>query len=131
MKRKIKWIESDPLPEILADKLSLSRVFRNLVDNALNYGGESLSEIRIEYEESDAFHIFSISDDGVGIKEKNRQKIFEVFQRDETSKGVAGSGLGLAIVKEIVERHDGNVFLADDRKNGATFRISIAKLQKK
>ena len=130
-KRKIRWIEPDFLPEITADSLSLMRVFRNLVDNALKYGGESLSKIKIEYEENDAFHIFFLSDDGVGIKGKNREKIFEVFHRDETSKGVAGSGLGLAIVKELVARHHGNVCLADDTENGTTFRIAIAKLQEK
>ena len=129
--RDIKWIESDAFPEIVADRLSIFRVFRNLVDNALNYGGESLSEIRIDYEESDAFHIFSISDDGVGIKGKNREKIFEIFQRDVSSKGIAGSGLGLAIVKELVERHHGNVCLADETESGTTFRIAIAKLQEK
>lgn len=125
--RQINWSEPDALPEIWADRMALSRVFRNLVDNALKYGGEELLKIKIGYEENGEFHIFSISDDGVGIKVEDKEKIFEVFQRNETSKGTAGSGLGLAIVKEIAQRHGGQVWIDSQREKGATFYISISK----
>ncbi len=108
--RQIKWLEPDTLPDIMADRLSLSRVFQNFVDNALKYGGKELSEIKIGYEEMDGYHVFSFSDDGVGIK-KGKEKIFDPFQRNKTSEGTDGSGLGLAIVKEIAERHQGQVWI--------------------
>lgn len=125
--RQIKWSEPSTLPEIMADKLALLRVFRNFVDNSLKYGGVEMPEIRIRYKENESFHIFSFSDDGVGIRAEDKEKIFELFQRSETSKGTTGSGLGLAIVKEIAERHNGRVWLDTDRKQGTMFYIAISK----
>ncbi len=125
--RQIAWSEPEAMPKIWADRISFSRVFRNLVDNALKYGGEELHEIKIEYNENGEFHIFSISDDGVGIKAGDEGKIFEVFQRNETSKGTDGSGLGLAIVKEIAQRHGGQVWLKNHGEKGTAFYISISK----
>ena len=126
-RRRIRWSEPDILPEITADRLGLIRIFRNFVDNALKYGGDNLLEIKIGYKEDKAFHLFSFSDDGVGIKEEDKEKIFKRFQRNETSKGKAGSGLGLAIVKEIAERHQGEAWAETNTNKGTTFYISISK----
>jgi len=52
------------IPEIKADKLSILRALRNLVDNALKYGGDDLSQINIGYEKFDEFHLLFIRDDG-------------------------------------------------------------------
>jgi len=125
--RHIKWSEPENMPEITADKLSLLRVFRNLTDNALKYGGEELSQITVGYEEDKAFHVFSFSDDGVGIKEEDNKKIFEIFQRYETSRGTSGSGLGLAIVKEVAARHQGETWMANNGRKGASFFMSVSK----
>lgn len=104
------------------------RIFRNLVDNALKYGGEQLGEIRIGYTDSDERHLFSVSDDGVGVSLEDSEKIFGLFQRDgRTATGIEGSGLGLAIVKEIVERHRGTVWAEPGIERGTTFYFSIAK----
>ncbi len=126
-KRRIRWSEPDILPEITADRLGLMRIFRNFVDNALKYGGENLHEIEIGYKEDKAFHVFFFSDDGVGIKGGDKEKIFKLFQRNETSKGKPGSGLGLAIVKEIAERHQGEAWMETNTNKGTTFCISISK----
>ena len=126
-KRDIRWSEPDSLPEIVADKLSLIRVFSNFIDNSLKYGGDDLHEIKMRYEEDDSSHIFSFSDDGVGIKEEAKEKIFEIFKRDETARGKPGSGLGLAIVKEIAASHKGRVWLDTDQKKGVVFYFSVSK----
>ncbi|MBW2615228.1 MAG: HAMP domain-containing histidine kinase [Deltaproteobacteria bacterium] len=125
--RRIRWSEPEIFPEIVADKLALSSVFRNFVDNALKYGGDDLCEIKIGYKENRSFHTFSFSDDGIGMKEGDEAKIFKVFQRNETSKGTDGSGLGLAIVKEIAKRHQGRVWVDTGTQKGTTFYISISK----
>lgn len=125
--RQINWVEPDRIPKIKADRMSILRVFRNLVDNALKYGGEQLSEIRIGYAQNDEFHILSVSDNGVGIKDGDCEKIFGLFQRNQTSRGVEGTGLGLAIVKEIAEKHQGKVWAEPGLKNGATFYLYISK----
>lgn len=126
-KRRIRWSEPDILPEITADRLDLVRILRNFVDNTLKYGGDNLHEMRIGYKEDETFHVFSFSDDGVGIKGEDGEKLFKLFQRSETSKGKTGSGLGLAIVKEIAERHRGEVWVETNTKKGVTFYISISK----
>ena len=125
--RKIRWSVSGALPEIIADELALSRGFRNLVENSLKYGGEDLCEIKIRHEQDDLFHIFSISDDGVGIKMEDREKVFDIFQRHETSRGTSGAGLGLAIVREVVKRHQGKVWIDPSGGKGLTICVSISK----
>jgi len=125
--RQIEWLEPRAMIEIKADKLSLLRIFRNLVDNALKYGGKDLSEIRFEYRESEGFHTFSVSDNGVGIEGEDYEKIFALFQRDAKSKGVEGAGLGLAIVREITEQHGGKVWIESGKEGGTTFHVSLAK----
>jgi len=125
--RGVVWREVRNLPEIVGDRMAISRVFRNFVDNALKYGGANLRNIRIGYKEDPEFHVFSFSDDGAGIKEKDRDKIFERFHRNGSSKGISGSGLGLAIVREVAERHDGGVWVDPEATPGATFYMTISK----
>ncbi len=126
-KREIVRAGRAPLPPIVADRIALTRIFRNLIDNALKYGGPKMTQICIGHNEEDAHHILSFCDNGVGISKDGRQKIFDMFQREETSKGVAGSGIGLAIVKEIAERHGGKAWLVCEEGEGASFYISISK----
>ena len=125
--RQIDWSQPENLPEIKVDKLSIIRVIRNLVDNAIKYGGDHLREIKIGYRESDKTHILSVTDDGIGLKAEDSEEIFEMFKRKKTSKGIQGTGLGLAIVKEIVERHGGKVWIEPGAEKGTTFSISISK----
>jgi len=130
--RHINWIEPKEDHLIRADRLSITRVLRNLVDNALKYGGDNLSEIMIGYREDEDFYIFSVGDDGVGIKKDQYEKIFRVYQREKTSKGIAGTGLGLAVVKEVAKRHGGKVWAEPGPEKGTTFYVAISKkLQEK
>ncbi len=97
------------------------------MDNALKYGGDDLSEIRIEHKASDEFDTLSVSNDGVLIRRSDSEDIFGPFQRHKTSRGVQGSGLGLAIVKEIAEQHEGRVWVGSDSKKWSTFYVSISR----
>ena len=81
----------------------------------------------IEYLGDEAYHYFSFSDDGMGIKKKDKERIFGRFQRSELSRGTAGSGLGLAIVKEIAKGHQGRVWVSDNEEKGVTFHISVSR----
>lgn len=124
--RKIHWKEPESLPLIHADRLALIRMFRNLVDNAIKYGGTDLTSIDIGYRESEDYHILSVKDDGAGMKGKSRE-LFNAFRREESSRGTSGNGLGLAIVKELARQHKGDVWLEDTSCKGSTFCISISK----
>ena len=125
--QSINLIEPEERREVRADRLCLERMFRNLLDNALKYGGDNLSEIRIEYEELEGYHIFSVSNNGQGMIEKDTDKIFKIFQRSSASNKIEGAGLGLAIVKEIVERHGGRLTVKEGNMAGVTFYCSISR----
>lgn len=126
-RRRIRWVEPEADLVFNADRLSVLRVFRNFVDNALKYGGDQLSEIRIGCQERDDFHVFSVTDDGQGVNEKDAKRIFQAFQRNGGPGEVEGAGLGLAIVKEIADQHRGWVWMEPGKENGTAFYLSIAK----
>lgn len=123
----IRWLQPEIMPAIRADRLSLIRALRNLVDNALKYAGNDLSEIKITIGASPQFHILSVSDNGVGIKQEDAKRIFQPFERNVSSQNIQGTGLGLAIVKEIAEQHRGRVWVEQGGQGGMTVSISISK----
>jgi len=125
--RGIQWMEPESMPEIRVDRLSILRVLRNFVDNALKHGGDGLSEITVGYERADQFHVLFVGNDGAGIKSEDMEKIFGPFQRHETRGVVEGAGLGLAIVKEVAEQHGGKVWVDSGPGKGPTFYISISR----
>jgi len=123
----IKLSQPDRLPEIKADRLSMIRIIRNLVDNASKYGGEKLSRIVFDHKENETHHIFSVADDGAGLQKEELEGLFEAFKRKKSAQGIQGTGLGLAIVKEIMARHGGDAWAEPGVKQGVTFYFSISK----
>lgn len=119
----------DP-PVVWADRLGLMRVFENLVDNALKYGGPNLSRIEVAHHETESHHVFSVSDNGVGLTPAQAEKIFDAFSRSETSRGSQGSGLGLGIVKAVASRHGGEAWVECAPGKGCTFYFSVLKRAK-
>jgi PAS domain S-box-containing protein len=125
--RGIRWIQPQTPLTITGDRVSLQRIFRNLVDNALKYGGEKLSRLVFDYhEETKEYHVI-VADDGTGIPMDDAERLFELFQRHDTARTILGAGLGLAIVREIVGRHGGAVWLETGNTGGAVFHLTIAK----
>lgn len=125
--RSIKFHAPESLPNIKADRISIVRVLRNFIDNALKYGGQKLTEIEVGYKETDDYHILCVKDDGNGIKQQDSRGIFKMFKRKNSSLDIKGTGLGLAIVKEIAEQHQGKVWIEHGLTRGVTFCISISK----
>jgi PAS domain S-box-containing protein len=125
--RQIEWVYPDFLPVIRADRISIIRALRNLVDNALKYGGENLSKIEFGYRISAEFHEISIADNGVGIEAEDCDTLFLPFARKLSSAKVEGAGLGLAIVKEVAELHGGKVWSRTTPGTGVTFCMAISR----
>ena len=125
--RGIRWLEPENLPEIRADRLSLLRVLRNLIDNALKYAGDDLSEIMVGHSESEDAHVLFLTNNGATISDEVSEKIFQPFERDKPSAAIKGVGLGLAIVRELAERHGGKAWVRSSEDEGTTFFISISK----
>lgn len=116
------------LPRVLADKTSISQVFFNLIDNAVNYTGQGGSVIIEALSENDFVRV-NVKDSGIGISEKDIPRVFERFYRVDKarSRESGGTGLGLSIVKHIVEDHGGKVFVESLIGQGSTFSFTIPK----
>ena len=125
--RHIHWSEPEHLPAIRVDRVSLERVFRNLVDNTLKYGGKGLKNIRIDLRETKLSWIISVSDDGKGINTENPDRVFGLYRRIDSGRKTHGLGLGLAIVKEIAEKHKGEVKVEPGPLGGASISVSFSK----
>lgn len=125
--RSIQWHEFQDNPKIRMDRSAIVRVFRNLIENTLKYGGENLSEIWIGYKSTPSYHIISVKDNGVGMRAEDKEIVFKPFERSKSSNGKHGSGLGLAIVREIAANHKGEVWVEPSKKNGITFYFAISK----
>ena len=95
------------------DYEKMSRVFSNIIDNAVKYRSENKPVLEITTFTRDKGVYVCISDNGIGIEEKELKNVFEGFYRVDSSRSIKGSGLGLGIVKQIVEKHGGKIWLLD------------------
>src|SRR5262249_34261122 len=95
------------LPDLTADRTGMEQIFGNIVGNAVVYlAPERAGEIEITGERRLRETIYHIRDNGVGIAEDDRQKVFELFRRAGRPT-VPGEGIGLAYVQALVRRHQG------------------------
>lgn len=114
---------------ILGNHSVFFSIWRNLIENAVNYAGDGI-RIRIEnYLEDESFLYFSFSDNGSGIDEKHLTRVFERFYRVDSgrSRSMGGSGLGLSIVKNGVMFHKGEISVKNLKGGGLEFIFSICK----
>lgn len=102
------------LPEISLKRLSLKRMFMNLIGNAVRHGG---GKIDVESGLKDGEILVTVADRGPGLTEEEMYALFQPFARGDESRSTQGSGLGLAIVKRIVDMHHGRVTL-ENREGG-------------
>jgi two-component system phosphate regulon sensor histidine kinase PhoR len=123
-------LEASP-STLLADKLHLTNVFFNLLDNAIKYNRQQ-PVIQISTSLINGNMVIKIKDNGIGIKPDDQKKIFHRFYRVPTGNlhDVKGFGLGLSYVKLIVEAHKGKITLTSDSDKGSCFSIALP-MQKK
>jgi PAS domain S-box-containing protein len=120
-------IEIGELPIIKANRIQLFQLFQNLIGNALKYHSGESPLIQIQGWEEENEYVFSVKDNGIGIKPIFFEKIFVLFQRLHHKTEYSGTGIGLAICKKIVERHGGKIWLESEPGKGSCFYFSISK----
>lgn len=113
--------------EIQYDEDRMIQVFTNLISNAIKFCEPNIGVIEIDYFLENNFLQISISDNGKGVLEEDQDFIFEKFYQSKNQNIIKpiGTGLGLAITKQIIEKHQGKIWLDTEYKNGAKFHIKI------
>jgi chemotaxis family two-component system sensor kinase Cph1 len=125
MKAKKAVLEIGTLPTVKADAEQLMQLFLILLNNALKFNAGNPPRINIGAEQNDAYWIFSIRDNGIGIPAEFYDRIFKPFQRLHTESEYEGIGMGLSLAKKIAERHGGRVWVESVLGKGSCFMFSI------
>ncbi len=114
------------LPEICADRERVLQVMMNVVSNAIKYTPDG-GHIAISAGQTGARVWMEVADNGIGIPEEDRARVFERFYRVDKarSRQSGGTGLGLSIAKEIMDRHEGYLGLVDKTGPGTTVRMEL------
>ena len=119
-------VDTAGLPQVLADRERVIQVMMNIVSNAIKYtpDGGNIA-IRAGRERNRVWMV--VDDDGIGIPEEDRPRIFERFYRVDKarSRQSGGTGLGLSIAKEIVDRHRGRLAILDKDGPGLAVRLDL------
>ncbi len=121
---------SESLPLIMGDRGRIEQVMLNVLGNAVKYTPDG-GHIRVTAGDMGGRVWMEVSDDGIGIPEADRSRIFERFYRVDKarSRESGGTGLGLSIATEIVQRHNGSLFLVDRDGPGTTVRLELPVTQ--
>jgi two-component system, OmpR family, phosphate regulon sensor histidine kinase PhoR len=111
---------------LFGDKMHLTNIFYNLIDNALKYSRET-PEIKVSTESDKDYIKIKVQDNGIGIRKEDIRKIFETFYRVPTGNihNVKGFGLGLSYVKIVVEKHQGHIELQSEINKGSIFIVYL------
>lgn len=118
-------IACDPLPIVLADSSQITRLFQNLLENALKFRSEAIPTIRVTASRMGKEWVISVADNGIGLDPVHSERVFQVFQRLHDRSKYSGTGIGLAIAKKIVERYGGRIWVESEPGKGATFRFTL------
>jgi two-component system sensor histidine kinase SenX3 len=112
--------------DVLGDEDLLITAIRNLLENAVAYSPERTRVVVSTRRDGERVEI-SVADQGIGIPERDLQRIFERFYRVDParSRATGGTGLGLAIVKHVMAAHGGSVTVRSVEGEGSTFAISL------
>jgi len=114
------------LPAVLADETQLRQVLQNLVGNALKFHAAGRTPtVLVRAERTGNMVIFHVRDNGIGIPERQFERIFGIFERLHSKDEIPGSGIGLAIVRRIIEEHGGHVWVESTVSEGTTFHFTL------
>jgi len=125
MKERQATVTIGPLPQVVADRMAMEQIMSNLLSNAVTYLRPGCpGEIEITGEAGTDEITYHIRDNGRGIAEEDRYKVFEPFRR-AGKQDMPGEGMGLAFVQALVRRHGGHIWYTSKVGEGTTFSFAI------
>jgi len=115
---------------IEADETKMTLALTNLIQNGIKYNKDG-GQVKIRIDSNQVYALIVVSDTGIGIDEKNYDKLFQRFYRVDKARdrGAGGTGLGLAIVKQIVTLHKGTITVSSVPGEGSSFSIKMPLVQ--
>lgn len=116
----------EPSIEILGDKFALSSAVSNILENAVKYSAEG-SRISLNLQKDNEQILLQVIDQGIGIDDKEKKKIFQKFYRsgNEEIRDTKGTGLGLFIVKQVLDNHQAIIQVKNNKPKGSVFEVSF------
>ena len=130
--KNIELITTTALPIILGERLRITQIFQNLIDNAIKYTEvKPENSIVISYSFVNDEHLFSIKDTGIGIPEDQINRIFYAFRRVKNAHvaKTSGKGIGLSAATSIIENYNGRIWVESALGEGTTFYFTLSDLK--
>jgi signal transduction histidine kinase len=129
---EMEWTLAEESPLMYGNSNLLRRVFENVIHNAIKYS-DSGDTVNVTARKEDDTFLFVVSDEGVGIREEEISKVFDIFFRGKNARPEhkkEGMGLGLSIVKRIVDAHDGLMRFSSKLHEGTTVEIRFPTIER-
>jgi two-component system, chemotaxis family, sensor kinase Cph1 len=107
------------------------QLFQNLIANSIKFRrSDRTPVIGITYQDDEDKHRFMFMDNGIGIPEKSKQSVFNIFERLHSIQDYEGSGIGLATCKKIVNNMGGEIWVEPEKEDGTTFVFTLPKIRR-
>ena len=113
------------LPSVEYNRVRIHQIFENLLLNAINFNNKEKVEIKISCKRTDGFWEICIFDNGMGIEDHFKSKVFDLFYSTKTYENKKGIGSGLTLVKNILLRNGGNIWFETEKNIGSKFYFTI------
>ena len=114
-----------PLPTVLGNASLLSRVFQNLIGNAIKFRSHEAPRIHVSADRREGGWQFSVKDNGIGIDPEHHDRVFAPFRRLHSADVFPGTGIGLTACRTIIERHGGRIWVESEKAHGSIFHFTI------
>ncbi len=114
------------LPAVWSDQTHLESLLSNLLSNAVKFRSpDRVPRVEVSASEAEGWVTLRVDDNGIGIAEEYRERVFRMFQRLHVREAYAGTGIGLAISQQIVELHGGRIWVEESHLGGARFCCTL------
>jgi len=119
-------VEVGPLPTLEAEPSQIAQLLQNLIGNAVKFHAPGVAPVvHVTARRTVGACVVTVADEGIGIPERDQERIFAMFTRVHDREAYAGTGIGLAICRRIAERHGGRIYVESDVGRGSAFHTLL------